>query len=145
MTVRLHAPGPTTRHPGETARNAVGSLIEICWLKEAYRGPQVTGLCVNIDGYGFTELGISNSTISTVFHHSLLIASVFWGKIGVAYYHNHIPFPPYSLLTMYRCTRLYVCKTASATLDLILPLREPRVKLLFQPQLSSVTPHKPVN
>ena len=31
-------------------RNSVGSLVEICWLKEAHHGPQFTGTRVNNRG-----------------------------------------------------------------------------------------------
>ena len=33
-----------SRDPLLEGWNTVGSLIEICWLKKAYRGPQFTGI-----------------------------------------------------------------------------------------------------
>ena len=37
-------------------RNTVGNLIEICWLKKAYHGPQFTGTCVNNRGVRFRRI-----------------------------------------------------------------------------------------
>ena len=34
-------------------RNTVGNLIEICWLKKAFHGPQFTGTCVKHRGVRF--------------------------------------------------------------------------------------------
>ena len=37
-------------------RNTVGSLIEICWLKNNYGWPQFTGICVNNRGIRFNRM-----------------------------------------------------------------------------------------
>ena len=42
------------------------------WVSKANHGPQCTGVCVKIGGYGFIEFEISNSTISAVFRQPLI-------------------------------------------------------------------------
>ena len=51
---------------------SVGDLIEMCWVRKACNGPRFTDTCVDkTEGYGFIEVEISNSAISTVFHQPL--------------------------------------------------------------------------
>ena len=52
-------------------RNTVWNLNELFLFRKADHGPRFADICAKKEGYGFNELGISNSTISTVFRQPL--------------------------------------------------------------------------